>query len=140
MSGFLQIERVSYFNFHSSLGFEIEDITMEGLCRGEIRDSQGKDSEGCSVLSNRMGLYQVGKLVSGCSGGVNWLELSCEGSRKGGPGKGYMGSKISPPKKGISLKEGSSKGDCKVWVLIMEYDVLPHLEQPGVWCLASGIA
>ena len=86
-----------------------------------------------------MGLCEVGKLVSGCSGGIYWLELLCKSGRKGGPGKRSMVSKVSPPKEGIPLKKGCSKGDSMVWVLVVEFDVLLHLEQPGVWCQARGL-
>ena len=138
MGSFFKIDRVSYFYFHSSLGFEAEDITMEGFCRREVRDGQCQDLEGCSVLSDRVSLYKVGKLIPSCSGGINGLELPCKSGREGGPGKRCMDSKISPPEKGISLKEGHSEGDCMVWVLVVESDILVHLEQPGVWCLARG--
>jgi len=52
VGGFFKSHWVSYFNFHSSLGLEVEDVAMEGLSRGEVWDCQSKDPEGCCIFSD----------------------------------------------------------------------------------------
>jgi len=111
VGGFFQGGRVSYFYFHLGLRLEVEDVAMEGFSKGEVWDGQCENSEGCCIFCNRMGLDKISKFVSSSSSGINWLKLLCEGITEGIPGRGYVGSKISPPEKGISLEEGCCKGD-----------------------------